>query len=191
MKVVILTTEQGNQVALCYRLMTHCEVAGIVLSKNLPRKPLPYSRRLHGLISRTSVRLLGGPLLAAWDQLQKAYRDRYPVLPEVPIVRVNNVNDAPTVEMLREHKPDLIVVSGTNLVGRKLMESVPPKCPICEPTHGHLPICERGAELHKLVPVRTNVSPDREYRHVVGPGYRQREHYCDRANQARRPGDVV
>lgn len=125
MKVVILTTEQGNQVALCYRLMPHCEVAGIVLSKNLPRKPIPFKRRLHGLINRTSVRLLGSPLLAAWDQLQKAYRDLYPVLPEVPIVRVNNVNDAATIEMLREHQPDLIVVSGTNLVGRKVMESAP------------------------------------------------------------------
>jgi len=125
MKVVILTTEQGNQVALCHKLTTHCDVAGIVLSKNTPRKPPPFKRRLLGFISRASVRALGRPFLSAWSEMQQAYSERYPTLPDVPIVRVNNVNDDATVEMLKQHQPDLIVVSGTNLVSRKTIESAP------------------------------------------------------------------
>lgn len=127
MKVVILTTEQGNQVALCHKLMSHCEVAGIVLSKNIPRKPQSFRRRLAGLVSRGSVRLLGRPFIDTWIQLQQAYSKRYPALPEVPLVRVNNINDEATVELLSKQQPDLIVVSGTNLVSRKTMEAAPRK----------------------------------------------------------------
>ena len=127
MKVVILTTEQGNQLALCNKLTEHCEVAGIVLSKNVPRRARPFAQRLAGFASRASVRLLGRPLLEAWNQTQQEYLRRYPALPDVPVVSVNNVNDDETIELLRQEQPDLIVVSGTNLVNRKTMESAPPK----------------------------------------------------------------
>lgn len=127
MKVVILTTEQGNQVALCHKLMPHCEVAGIVLSKNVPRRTPAFKRRLSGFISRGSVRLLGRPFLDAWSQMQQAYSERHPTLPDVPLVRVNNVNDEATIDLLRQYQPDLIVVSGTNLVSRKTMEAAPAK----------------------------------------------------------------
>ena len=127
MKVVILTTEQGNQVALCNKLAECCEVVGIVLSKNVPRRKKPFGQRTAGFASRASVRLLGRPFLDAWNQMQKAYAERYPKLPDVPTVRVNNVNDDATIELLRRQQPDLIVVSGTNLVNRKTMESAPHK----------------------------------------------------------------
>lgn len=127
MKVVILTTDQGNQVALCHKLTAHCEVAGIVLSKNIPRKQQSFKRRSSGFISRASVRLLGRHFLGAWSQMQQAYSKRYPTLPDVPIVRVSNINDEATIELLQQQQPDLIVVSGTNLVSRKTMESAPRK----------------------------------------------------------------
>ena len=125
MKVVILTTEQGNQVALCNKLAAVCEVTGIVLSRNVPRKSRPFVQRLSGFASRASVRMLGRPFLDAWNQMQQAYAERYPKPPDVPVVRVNNINDDATLEMLQQQQPDLIVVSGTNLVNRKTMESAP------------------------------------------------------------------
>lgn len=127
MKIVILTREQGNQLALCHKLTSHCEVAGIVLSNNVPRKPQSYLRRCSGFMTRASVRLLGRPFLDAWSQMQQTYAARYATLPDVPLVRVNNVNDDATVELLSQQEPDLIVVSGTNLVSRKTLEAAPPK----------------------------------------------------------------
>lgn len=125
MKVVILTTEQGNQVALCNKLARHCEIVGVVLSKNVPRRRKPFNQRLAGFVSRASVRIFGRPFLDAWQRMQREYSERYPRLPEAPTVKVNNVNDDETIEMLRQKQPDLIVVSGTNLVNRKTMESAP------------------------------------------------------------------
>jgi methionyl-tRNA formyltransferase len=126
MRVVILTTEQQNQVALCHKLLPHCEVAAIVLSRNVPRQPPAFRRRLRAQSSRASARILGRPLGAVWQQMQQAYRARYPALPDVPLVHVNNINDAATVATLRQHEPELIIVSGTNLVGRKTLASAPP-----------------------------------------------------------------
>ncbi len=59
--------------------------------------------------------------------MQQAYAKRYPALPDVPVVRVNNVNDEATIEMFKQQQPDVIVVSGTNLVNRRTMESAPRK----------------------------------------------------------------
>jgi len=127
MKVVILTTEQGNQVALCHKLALQCEVTGIVLSKNVPRKPQSFRRRFSGFISRATMRLLGRPFIDAWSQMQQAYSELYPALPDLPLARVNNVNDDATIELLRQQQPDLIVVSGTNLVSRRTMAVAPRK----------------------------------------------------------------
>jgi methionyl-tRNA formyltransferase len=125
MKVVILTTEQGNQIALCNKLARHCELAAIVLSKNIPRRKKPLVERFRAVARRASVRLFGSAFINAWSQMQQHYLKLYPKLPDVPAIRVNNINDDATINLLRQQQPDLIVVSGTNLVNRKTMESAP------------------------------------------------------------------
>jgi methionyl-tRNA formyltransferase len=122
MKVVVLTLDQPNQVALCHKLAPHCEIAAIVLSQNVPRKSPAASRRLRSLINRVSARVVGHRFVSAWQQLQRSYEERYTHFPDVPLVRVKNINDAATIQILEEKSPDLIIVSGTNLVGRKIIE---------------------------------------------------------------------
>jgi methionyl-tRNA formyltransferase len=121
MKVVILTGDQANQAALCHKLQPHCEISAIVLSENRPRKSPPPARQLHLLVNRISGRLAGRPFINAWQQLQQSYRELYPNFPAVPTVRVENVNDALTVQTIERNSPDLIIVSGTNLVGKKII----------------------------------------------------------------------
>jgi methionyl-tRNA formyltransferase len=122
MKVVILTIDQPNQAALCRKLEPHCEIAAIVLSENVPRKSPPVARRMRSLINRASTRVAGRPFIHAWQQLQRSYQESYGDLPAAPIVRVKNVNDAATIRAIEKVSPDLIIVSGTNLVGRKVLE---------------------------------------------------------------------
>ena len=122
MKVVVLTLDQPNQAALCRKLEIHCEIAAIVLSENVPRKQPAVSRRLRSVINRVSARLAGLPFIAAWEQLQRRYAELYGHFPDVPLVRVRNINDAATIQIIEEKSPDLIIVSGTNLVGRKIIE---------------------------------------------------------------------
>ncbi|MGZ8835434.1 MAG: formyltransferase family protein [Pyrinomonadaceae bacterium] len=46
----------------------------------------------------------------------------YANFPEAPTVRVKNVNDPATIRTIEEISPDLIIVSGTNLVGKRILE---------------------------------------------------------------------
>jgi folate-dependent phosphoribosylglycinamide formyltransferase PurN len=121
MKVVILTGDQPNQAALCHKLRPHCDIRAVVLSENVPRKSPTGARRLRLLANRVAGRVAGRPFVAAWQRMQQAYAELYPGFPEAPVVRVRNVNDAPTVEAIEKAAPDLIVVSGTNLVGKKII----------------------------------------------------------------------
>lgn len=122
MRVVILTMDQPNQAALCRKLEQHCDISAIVLSQNVPRKTPPATRRLHSLVNRASARLVGRPFVNAWQQLQKSYNESYANYPDTQIVRVKNVNDAATIQTIEGISPDLVIVSGTNMVGRRILE---------------------------------------------------------------------
>ena len=122
MKVVILTGDQPNQTALCCKLAAHCDVAAIVLSENIPKQQPKPLRRARLFFNRVTGRFVGRPFVAVWKEMLAEYQRRYPQLPAAEQVRVRNVNDEATLETLRRHDPDLVVVSGTNLVGRRVIE---------------------------------------------------------------------
>jgi methionyl-tRNA formyltransferase len=124
--VVVLTNDQPNQMALSNKLAAHCHLAAIVVSLNQRRREPGFVERLELLASRISVRLLGRPLLRAWRALQDSYARRFPGLPRTQIVRVRNVNDPETLDVIRTRKPDLVMVSGTNLVSRRTIAASPP-----------------------------------------------------------------
>lgn len=144
MKVVILTVGQANQAALCHKLKPHCDIRAIVLSENVPRKRPPASRRARLLVNRVSGRLVGRPFVDAWRQLQRSYEERYPDFPDAPIVRVKNVNDAATLHTIEEASPDLIIVSGTNLVGRRVIAAASNKIGVVNLHTGISPYVKGG-----------------------------------------------
>lgn len=123
MRVVILTNRQGNQIALANKIGEKTEVAAIVFSKNVPRKTPDFSRRAKLLLNRAANRTIGRELVKVWFEMQKKYDARGSALPTSNIVEVQNVNDAATVAAIEKYAPDLVVVSGTNLVGKKVVEA--------------------------------------------------------------------
>ncbi len=120
MKIAILTVEAPNQAALCWKLSAHCELSGLVFSRNRVRRP--WALRLRLLINRLQGRLAASPFIRAWQQLQQRYRQRYPFFPDIPTLRVDNINDPQTSSFLEAAAPEIILVSGTNLVGQALIQ---------------------------------------------------------------------
>jgi methionyl-tRNA formyltransferase len=118
-KVVVLTGDQPNQWALLHKLAREVDLTAVVLSQNMPRKAP--RRRLRLLANRLEGRVLGRPFVKAWFQVLARYRERYGGPPLVPVVRVDNVNDQGTLDAIEAHAPDLVVVSGTNLVGKAVI----------------------------------------------------------------------
>ena len=100
MDVVVLTGNQANQKALCHKIAGACKLAAIVVSENVPRKNPDLSGKYRLLINRIGNRLAGRPFVETWFKMLAEYESRYPAFPDVPIVKVRNVNDVETVKVL-------------------------------------------------------------------------------------------
>lgn len=122
MRVVVLTNPQSNQNALVSKLAERVDVAAVVLSRNIPRKKPTFGHRLHSSVNAIASRTFGRELLAGWNEILRRYEKAYPRVSASRIVHVENVNDEATGKAISDQRPDLVVVSGTNIVGRKLIE---------------------------------------------------------------------
>jgi methionyl-tRNA formyltransferase len=120
MRIVLLAGVGPEQAALCHKLSTQVDITGVVVSRNVPKRSP--RRRVRLRANRILGRVVGRPFLEAWWQLQREYARLYPDLPPVPRIRVENVNDPETLNFLRDRKPDAVLVSGTNLVGRAIVD---------------------------------------------------------------------
>lgn len=123
MRVVMLTNQQENQVALANKMSEQCEIAAVVVSKNIPRRKPDLWKRFRLLTNAVAARTVGRPFVDAWFELMAEYRVRYPHLPSTKVIEVSNVNDQATVAEIEDCAPDLVLVSGTNLVGRRVIEA--------------------------------------------------------------------
>jgi methionyl-tRNA formyltransferase len=123
MKVLLLTSAQPTQNALAWKASRHLEIAAVVLSDNVPAKQKPPRERAVLLANRLAGRTVGRPFVQSWAALAERYRAEYPERPAVPVVRVRNVNDRATLDAIDRFEPDLVVVSGTNLVGSRVIEA--------------------------------------------------------------------
>src|SRR5262249_1175840 len=77
--------------------------------------------KMASLATRIPVRIFTGELAHTWQSLQARYRDQYPAPPTTEGPEVSSINDAATLSFLEKSRPDHVVVSGTNMVGRKLL----------------------------------------------------------------------
>ncbi len=121
MKTVILTGNQSNQRALCHKIAAVSEIAAIVVSENIPRKKPSLTKQARTFLNRVGNRLAGREFVETWFKMLGEYDAQFPSFPDVPLIRVRNVNDAATIETLEKYAPGLTIVSGTNLVGKKVI----------------------------------------------------------------------
>lgn len=117
MKIVLLTNDGPNQRALANKLAGACDLAAIVISKNVPKKKKPPQEQARIFLNAVEARVVGRPFVKAWRDIRARYERAYPGWPSAPRTSVVNVNDPATIGVIDEHAPDYVFVSGTNLVG--------------------------------------------------------------------------
>ena len=113
-----------------------------MLSKNIVKKSSVGF--LEGLSLRVQNRLIGFPLAQAWQKVQAEYESEFRKFPKLRTIEVSNVNDQATFRFLEEMTPDLVMVSGTNLVGSKLIRIIQKRCPIMNLHTGISPYIKGG-----------------------------------------------
>ncbi len=122
MRVLVLTNGQANQIALVHKIARIAEVQAIVVSANRPAKTPTRSDRLISFLNAVAARSVGKEFVGAWNGMLSMYREQFESFPEGRKVPVPNVNSDATFQTIEEVAPELVIVSGTNIVGRRLIE---------------------------------------------------------------------
>ncbi len=118
MKIVLLCGAQPNQVALANKIAGKFELAGIVIERSAATSQ---KFSFTGLVEKILNRTLFAAIRNAWFGMLEHFRKLYPDFPSVTSIIVNNINNDTTVQFLEKLKPDLVMVSGTSMLKKKLL----------------------------------------------------------------------
>lgn len=118
MKIVLWIGNQSNQKALANKIHAQFPLAGIVKESRVQKRKLTISKFIQAGIDRTIL----SPLVAAWRDMMSFYNKNYPDYPDTRVKEVENINSDEAYNFTRELQPDLIIVSGTRLVKKRMLE---------------------------------------------------------------------
>lgn len=113
----MLCSAAANQKALAHKLdaMLPLSAIGVV---DIPKKQRPnWSRRLASIS-------VGLPLRRAWFGMLAHYEQSFPNWPQVPLSRHRGVNSESVLETIALERPDLVLVSGTDLLRQPIIDRV-------------------------------------------------------------------
>lgn len=108
---------------MCHKIAKTSDVAAIVVSENIPRRKPSLTKKMRSFVNRVAGRFAGREFVETWFKMLREYDAEFPDFPDVPVIRVKNINDAAAIETLEKYAPDLTIVSGTNLVGKKALKA--------------------------------------------------------------------
>ncbi|HWR33668.1 MAG TPA: formyltransferase family protein [Chitinophagaceae bacterium] len=119
LKIVIWCGAGANQKALANKMSAEFDVAGIVIDMHSGNK----ARKLYfQLPSVLWDHFRFRKIYAAWSNLMKHYDQQFPGWPDIPCLKVTEINDLQTKVFTEQLQPDLIIVSGTALIKKKMLD---------------------------------------------------------------------
>lgn len=117
-RMVLLFGEGANQVALAHRLAHVAPVAGLVdiaTHRFAPRT---------NVLRRKLAGVAGLPVNLAWRWLQRRYARMYDGFPAMPTIVASSANDPEVVDFIQSIRPELVLVSGTNILKKATIERI-------------------------------------------------------------------
>lgn len=122
MKIVLLCGNQPNHLALAHKVAAKHELAGIILEEK-PTKGIT----LFNAIPKIIDRLFFSEINNAWHNMMLHYKNNYSNFPQTEIFKTSSINSTRVIQIIEQLKPDLIMVSGTSLIRKPLIEMKFPK----------------------------------------------------------------
>lgn len=121
-RVLLWVGNAPNQKALACKIASQFELAGIVAET-----PLPPRRSIRDFVKKGIEKILFWPIDQAWFSMLGYYRHLYPAFPPgVECLRVPDINDDAAYAFTQRLQPDIILVSGTKLVRKRMLSLQPP-----------------------------------------------------------------
>jgi len=121
-KIVIWCGEGANQKALANKIAERFDLCGLVIDKKTDLKKPPLWKKIPAALQD---RFFFNTINNAWSSMQHAYQQQYPRWPETATISVGSINSDEAFHFTQQLSPDLIVVSGTSLVKKKMLSLSP------------------------------------------------------------------
>jgi Formyl transferase len=118
--IVLWCGDAANQKALAVKIAKRFTLSGIVIDERSGVRAKKKFSRLPFLIWD---RLRFKSIYDSWEKLQQYYGQIFSSWPDVPVLRVPDINNDETAEFTKKFQPALIAVSGTALVKEKLLST--------------------------------------------------------------------
>ena len=122
MKIVLLCGNQPNHLALAHKVAAKYELIGIILEEKKSTGITVFN-----FIPRVIDKLFFGPINEAWIKLMAYNQTNYSGFPKTEIFKTSTINSQRVIEIIEQLKPDLILVSGTSLIRKPLIDMKFPK----------------------------------------------------------------
>ena len=118
MKVIALIGEQANHWGLVERMHSSIKLSSVV---SVRKKTTKKSRFLFNAFLK---KILATPLSRAWKKMLNEYEVSNNFRTSICALTIDDINEEKVIEFIRREKPDLVVVSGTNLLKKDLINAI-------------------------------------------------------------------
>ncbi len=122
MKIVMLCGNQPNHLALAHKVAAKHELLGIVLEEKKSS-----GVTLFNVVPKLIDKLFFSEINEAWAKLMQHYQNSFKGFPATEIFKTSSINSNRVVEIIEKLKPDLVMVSGTSIIKKPLIELNIPK----------------------------------------------------------------
>ena len=121
-RVMLWCSNEPMEHRLAHELAKNFDLVGMVIEKRRPRSNLTLRKVFFGVLNK----LLFYHLVdKAWIKTQLRFKNEFAEFPDGPKIFVDNINEEATEYFLKAHSPELVAVSGTALVCKKLLGKKP------------------------------------------------------------------
>ena len=127
LKVLYFCRGQGNQIALANRIAACLPLTEIiVVDPDIGSHSFGVNlqNQISKLIRRGATAIVGLPLRRAWFDMLKHYGRQNLEFPTAPALIVADINASEVETLVGRTKPDLVIVSGTNLLKGPLIAAI-------------------------------------------------------------------
>ena len=121
-KIVLWCGDAPNQRALANKIAERFGLCGIVIDKKRTQNKTPRWKKVPAALQD---RIFFRKINDAWAFLQHQYDRQFPQWPGVDTIAADSINSDEAYNFSKHHEPDLIVVSGTALVKKKMFSVNP------------------------------------------------------------------
>lgn len=120
LKVLLLIGSNANQRALACKIAKEHEVVGIVCEN----RPSKVNRSFYTLLKKIKHKIRFYKIDQVWVNLMNYYHTQFPEFPEAPLLEVSSINHEDVLDFTKKQPIDVVIVSGTSLLRKPLLEAI-------------------------------------------------------------------